>query len=92
LVSGGTQNQAAIEMASPALRVTAASPPTISFYGDTDPLVPSTQMARLHNALNANGVYNQATMYQDAGHGDWDQTQANDCIAKILVFVNTYFQ
>ncbi len=92
LVSGGTQNQAGIQAVSPALHVTATSAPTISFYGDSDPLVPSTQMARLHDALNANGVYNQATMYQDAGHGDWDQTQSNDCIAKILVFVNAYFQ
>ncbi|WP_430406277.1 alpha/beta hydrolase fold domain-containing protein [Fluviicola sp.] len=92
LISGGTQNQAGIEMVSPALRVTAASPPTISFYGSADPLVPSTQMARLHDALNANGVYNQATMYQGAGHGNWDTAQSNDCIAKIVLFVNAYFQ
>lgn len=92
LVSGGTQNQAGIEQVSPALRVTAASPPTISFYGELDPLVPSTQMTRLHDALNANGVYNQATMYQGAGHGDWNPTQSQDCVNKILLFVNTYFQ
>lgn len=92
LINGGTQNQAGIETVSPALRVTAASPPTISFYGSADPLVPSTQMARLHDALNANGVYNQATMYQGAGHGNWDTTQSNDYIAKIVLFVNAYFQ
>jgi hypothetical protein len=49
-------------------------------------------MGRLHDALNANGVYNQATMYQGAGHGNWDTQQSNDCIAKILLFVNAYFQ
>ena len=92
LIPGGTQNQAGIEEVSPALRVTVASPPTISFYGDSDPLVPSTQMARLHDALTAHGVYNQATMYQGAGHGNWNQTQSNDYVAKILLFVNTYFQ
>ena len=91
LVNGGTQNHPAIEMASPALRVTPAAPPTISFYGDSDPLVPSTQMGLLHNALNANGVYNEATMYQGAGHGNWDQNQSNDCILKIMLFINTYF-
>lgn len=91
LISGGAQNQAGVETVSPALRVTASSPPTISFYGSEDPLVPSTQMARLHDALNANGVYNQATMYQGAGHGNWNQTQSNDCIAKIVLFVNAYF-
>jgi len=49
-------------------------------------------MARLHDVLNANGVYNQATMYQGAGHGNWNQAQSNDYVAKILVFVNSYFQ
>ncbi len=92
LVNGGAQNQSGVEAVSPALHVTPASPPTISFYGDSDPLVPSTQMTRLHDALNANGVYNQATMYQGAGHGNWNQTQSNDYVAKILVFVNSYFQ
>ncbi len=92
LISGGTQNQAGIEAVSPALRVTAASPPTISFYGELDPLVPTSQMSRLHDALTANNVYNQATMYQGAAHGNWNTQQSNDCIAKILLFVNTYFQ
>jgi acetyl esterase/lipase len=91
LISGGTQNQAGIEAVSPALRVTTASPPTISFYGELDPLVPTSQMSRLHDALTANSVYNQATMYQGAGHGNWNTQQSNDCIAKTLLFVNTYF-
>ncbi len=91
LISGGKQNQAGVQAVSPALHVTPSSPPTISFYGDTDPLVPLTQMARLHNALNTHGVYNEATMYQGAGHGNWNQTQSNDYVAKILVFVNSYF-
>jgi acetyl esterase/lipase len=92
LIASGTQSQAGIEQVSPAYQVTSASPPTISFYGDSDPLVPSTQMARLHDALNAHGVYNQATMYQGAGHGNWNTTQSNDYVAKILLFINTYFQ
>lgn len=92
LISGGTQNQVLIEEVSPAYRVTVSSPPTISFYGDSDPLIPSTQMGRLHDALNANGVYNQATMYQGAGHGNWNQAQSDDCVAKTVLFVNTYFQ
>lgn len=92
LIPGGTQNQTGIEQVSPAFHVTSTSPPTISFYGDSDPLVPSTQMARLHDSLNVHGVYNQATMYQGAGHGNWNQAQSNDCVAKILLFVNSYFQ
>ena len=92
LVSGGVQNQTGVQAVSPALHVTATSPPTISFYGDSDPLVPATQMARLHNALDASGVYNQGTMYQGADHGtNWTPAQTNDCIAKMLVFINSYF-
>lgn len=80
-----------IETASPAYHVSASVPPTISFYGDQDPLIPTTQMARLHDSLNAYGVYNQATMYQGAGHGNWNQSQSQDCITKMALFINAYF-
>jgi acetyl esterase/lipase len=91
LISGSTQNSALIEEVSPARRVTASAPPTLSFYGELDPLVPATQMDRLHNALDSVGVYNEKTMYLGAGHGDWNSTQANDYVAKIVLFVNSYF-
>ncbi|AEA42410.1 alpha/beta hydrolase [Fluviicola taffensis] len=91
LISGGTQNSSLIQAVSPALRVTASAPPTLSFYGELDPLVPATQMDRLHNALDSLGVYNEKTMYQGAGHGDWNPTQANDYVAKMVLFVNAYF-
>lgn len=80
-----------IRQVSPACRVTSSAPPTLSFYGDQDPLVPATQMGRLHDSLNAHGVYNEATMYQGAGHGNWNPTQSQDCIAKMALFINTYF-
>jgi acetyl esterase/lipase len=92
LISGGTQNPALIEEVSPAHRVTTLAPPTLSFYGDSDPLIPSTQMNRLHDVLDSLGIYNEKTMYQGAGHGTWDQAQSNDCVAKIVLFINAHFQ
>lgn len=85
------QNPALYAQVSPAKRVTPASPKTISFYGDTDPLIPSSQMGLLHSALNANGVYNEATMYTGEGHGGWNTTHTQDAIAKTINFINQYF-
>lgn len=80
-----------IQAVSPVYHITAAAPPTISFYGDQDPLIPTTQMGRLHDSLNAYGVYNQATMYQGVGHGNWNTAQSQDCVTKMVLFINAYF-
>lgn len=84
-------NPGLYEEVSPAKRVTPSSPATISFYGDSDPLIPVSQMPRLHNALDANGVYNEAIMYPNAGHGTWSQTQTEDYVTKMLHFINQHF-
>jgi len=76
---------------SPAKRVTSSSPPTISFYGDADPLVPSSQMPLLHDALDANSVYNEDIMYQGAGHGTWNNEQMQDYVLRIMNFINLHF-
>lgn len=76
---------------SPAKFVNAQSAPTISFYGDSDPLIPNSQMPTLHNELNAKGVYNEATMYAGEGHGNWNNTNSQDFTNKALLFINTYF-
>lgn len=85
------QNQALFEEVSPAKRVTSSSPKTISFYGDADPLIPSSQMGLLHDALTANGVYNESTMYAGEGHGGWNQTNSADCVTKMVNFINQHF-
>lgn len=91
ILVGPSAPMSLIQAVSPACRVTDFAPPTISFYGDQDPLVPSTQMGRLHDSLTAHGVYNQATMYQGAGHGNWNQAQSQDCVSKMVLFINAYF-
>lgn len=77
---------------SPAKHVTSSSPPTISFYGTADPLVPETQLSILHDELDNKGVYNQATLFQGNTHGGWQQAWTNDLVLKFAQFVGTYFQ
>lgn len=85
------QNPQLYKEVSPALRVTALSPKTISFYGDQDPLVPATQITLLHNKLTQAGVYNESTLYAGEGHGNWSQANATDCMNKIVQFIQQHF-
>lgn len=87
---GDSPSTALIQEASPVYRITSAAPPTISFYGNADPLIPSTQMGILQNALTSNSVYNECTMYQ-GGHGDWSGADAQNYALKTMTFINTYF-
>lgn len=86
-----SQNQALFEEVSPAKRVTSASPPTLSFYGDQDPLIPATQLGLLRTALNAKGVYHVDTMYAGAGHATFNAEQTQDVLNKTVAFINQFF-
>lgn len=86
------QNPAIYAEVSPAKKVTPSSPKTLSFYGSLDPLIPVTQMTILQKALDANGVYSEATMYQGDGHGNWSPANAQDCLLKILNFIEQHFK
>lgn len=86
------QNIALFEEVSPVKQVTAASPPTLSFYGDQDPLIPPTQLGLLRTALDAKGVYHVDTMYVGAGHGNFNAEQSQDYLNKMIAFINLYFQ
>lgn len=48
------------------------SPPTISFYGNNDQVIPLSQKRILDSALNKNGIYNQSFEFS-GGHLDWDK-------------------
>lgn len=85
------ENPSLYEEVSPAYHVTSNCPPTISFYGDQDPLIPNTQMNLLHDKLDAAGVYNVKKMYQGAGHGNWNQVQAIEVFTKTIEFINLFF-
>jgi acetyl esterase/lipase len=85
-------NQALFAEASPAKQVTASSPPTISFYGDQDPLIPVTQMPSLRAALQSKGVWHYDTIYPGGGHAIWaSQAQNEDYINRTIAFINQFF-
>lgn len=86
-----SQNPTLYETVSPAKHVTASSPKTISFYGDSDPLVPSSQMHLLHDELNLHNVYNESTMYPGEGHGGWSEAHSQDAVLKMINFINQHF-
>ena len=90
----GTANPAEeqiIEL-NPVSNITAQSPPTLSFYGGQDPLVPSTQGPRLEAALNDAGVVNEFNFYPDGGHADWDLATMQDVFGKTIAFMHTHFE
>lgn len=86
------QNTALFEAVSPTKRVSTSAPPTLSFYGDQDQLIPSTQLGLLRNALDAKGIYHVDTMYVGAGHANFNAEQSQDYLNKIIAFINQYFQ
>jgi acetyl esterase/lipase len=72
---------------SPIAHVDAQSPPTIQFLGNADPLVPVSQGQRLKAALDNAGVANDLRIY-DAGHGDFNQTDAAQINTSLTNFIN----
>jgi len=76
----------ASEIVSPALQVTKSSPPTISFYGDADPVVPSSQLTRLDAALTSKNVAHTSTLYT-GGHGNWNGVHYADLQAQVKTFI-----
>lgn len=80
----------ASETLSPARQVTSNSPPTISFYGNADPLVPASQLPRLDAAFAANQVVHRSTVY-DGGHGNWNGAQYTDLQAQVAAFMAAHY-
>lgn len=85
-----TDNPAIFQQISPFWRVTASAPPTILFYGNTDPLVPITQGQDMHTKLDALSVYNEFTLY-NGGHGDWVTADQLDAYTKLIAFITNKF-
>jgi acetyl esterase/lipase len=85
-----TVNPSYFEQLSPLYKVTTSSVPTIMFYGNADPLIPTTQGVDLHNKLDQLGVYNEFNLY-DGGHGDWSQTDTIDAYTKLIAFIQLKF-
>jgi acetyl esterase/lipase len=92
LIGTATPTIEQIAEVSPATHITALSPPTISFYGGQDPLVPASQGPRLKDKLDSFGVYNEFNFYPEGGHGDWDQATYIEVYAKMSDFLNNHFE
>lgn len=91
LIGTATPSQNQITEVSPLAHITAQSPPTISFYGGQDPLIPSTQGPRLQQALDNANVSNEFNFYPNGGHADWDNATMVEVYGKITVFLQNHF-
>lgn len=78
-------NYSAPRFASPITWVSKSSAPTISFFGNTDELVPPSQKIFLDQKLNEKMVPNESYLY-NGGHGIGGEFD-NDIIAKTKSFV-----
>ncbi|CAD0223129.1 alpha/beta hydrolase [Chryseobacterium sp. JV274] len=76
-----------IDFASPVKWIRENSPPTLSYYGNSDHVIPSTQEKILDSVLNKNHVIHESYPF-NGGHLDWDK-QPNDefLINKIEAFL-----
>lgn len=91
LLGTTTPTQEQILEVNPVTHITAQSPPTISFYGGQDYLIPTTQGPRLETVLNNAGVYNEYNLYPDGGHFDWDLATMTDMYSKLIPFLQNHF-
>jgi acetyl esterase/lipase len=80
-----------LEEVSPYHQATAASPPTILFYGGEDPLVPTSQGTGMRDRLEQLGVTNEFTLYPNAGHG-WFGIELLDTWTKLKLFTQTHLE
>lgn len=85
-----SDNPTYYQQLSPLYRATAAAPPTILFYGNQDPLIPTTQGVNMHARLDQLGVYNEFTLY-NGGHGDWPIADQLDAYGKLVAFIQNKF-
>lgn len=75
------------DIPNPVYWINEKSPPTISFYGNTDQVIPASQKRILDSALNKYGIYNQSFEFS-GGHLDWDKEKnAPFLIDKIEIFL-----
>ncbi len=72
--------------ASPALKVSATSPPTFMAYGGLDMLVPLSNAATLRNRLQSNNVTHTYVEYPAEGH-EFSPAAINDLIPKVISFL-----
>ncbi|MDR3024594.1 alpha/beta hydrolase [Chryseobacterium sp.] len=79
-----------IDFASPVKWIRENSPPTLSYYGNSDHVIPSTQEKILDSVLKKNHVIHESYQF-NGGHLDWDK-HSNDelLINKIEAFLKRH--
>ena len=84
VVESGTSR---IDFASPVKWIGKNSPPTLSYYGNSDRVIPSSQEKILDSALNKNHILHESYQF-NGGHLEWDK-HPNDqfLIDKIETFI-----
>jgi acetyl esterase/lipase len=75
---------------SPLTYIRSGLPPIISLHGDGDPVVPSEQAVRLHQALDHVGVPNQLVMFRAHQHGAWTREQNLAAEAAVFEFLEKH--
>jgi acetyl esterase/lipase len=85
-----SDNPSYYEQLSPLFRATTSSVPTSMFYGNADPLIPTSQGVDLQAKLNQLGVYNEFNLY-NGGHGNWSQADLLDANVKMIAFIQNKF-
>ena len=83
-------NPAYYDELSPLSRATLDSPPTILFYGNQDPIIPTTQAINMHERLDRLGVYNEFNLY-NGGHANWVHSDQLDVSEKLATFIKISF-
>ncbi len=78
------------ESISPFYLVDGSIPPTISFYGGQDNLVPEEQGIVLKEVLDSNNVVNEYILYENEGHG-WGEPEFFDTLTRIETFLSSNF-
>lgn len=73
------KNSNAENFASPVNWINDKSAPTISFYGNSDQVIPLSQKKILDSVLNKNNVYNKSYEFS-GGHLDWDNNKNSPSI------------
>lgn len=92
LLGTTTPTEGQITEINPIDHITAQAPPTLSFYGGQDPLVPASQGPRLKEKLDQFGVYNEFNFYATDGHADWDAQTMQEVIGKTVLFLHNTFE
>jgi len=90
---GGTpaEKPDAVKKASPLTFVTKDDPPTLTFQGTKDPLVPHTQATKLADAQTRAGVAGRVELMVGAGHG-WAGPELKHTLDGTFAFFDRYLK